>query len=219
MLSNRLKALRKKNNLLQKDIADFLKITTSAYGFYEQGKREPDYDTLKKLANYFGVSIDYLLGSTDEISSSALIKLLKLAQGDRSLNDFSRHANVSPGNLSRIMKGQKPSPEILKKLAEKAHNGITYEDLMIAAGYISTELNKFTSDENNIILNKKDEKDIQKTLNNTLEKLEQGQDGLMFDGEPLDDETRELLKISLENSIRLAKQIAKKKFTPKKYRE
>ncbi|MCS4474814.1 hypothetical protein JQ032_00975 [Clostridium botulinum] len=41
----------------------------------------------------------------------------------------------------------------------------------------------------------------------------------MFDGEPIDDETRELLRISLENSMRLAKEIAKKKYTPKKYKK
>lgn len=69
-----------------------------------------------------------------------LIQLLKLAQGDRSLNAFARHADVSPGNLSRIMKGQKPTPEVLKKLAGKSHNGITYEQLMIAAGYVDANL-------------------------------------------------------------------------------
>lgn len=69
-----------------------------------------------------------------------LIKLLKLAQGERSLNAFARHADVSPGNLSRIMKGQKPTPEVLKKLATKAHNDVTYEQLMAAAGYIDTDL-------------------------------------------------------------------------------
>ena len=45
------------------------------------------------------------------------------------------------------------------------------------------------------------------------------QDGLMFSGEPLDEETKELLKASLENSIRIAKINAKEKFTPKKYRK
>ena len=44
-------------------------------------------------------------------------------------------------------------------------------------------------------------------------------EALMFDGEPveMDKETKELLKASLENSIRLAKTLAKKKYTPKKY--
>jgi len=67
-------------------------------------------------------------------------------------------------------------------------------------------------------LTKKDEKDIAKKLESTLDQLENSSDALMFDGEPLDEDTRELLKISLENSIRLSKKIAKQKYTPKKYR-
>ena len=68
------------------------------------------------------------------------------------------------------------------------------------------------------LLTEKDEKDIEKTLQDTRNQLESEQNGLMFSGQALDDETRELLKISLENSLRMAKITAKKKFTPKKYR-
>lgn len=69
------------------------------------------------------------------------------------------------------------------------------------------------------ILTEKDERDISKKLQQTLDQLEASQDGLMFDGEPLDDETKELLAISLRNSMELGKKIAKQKFTPKKYRK
>lgn len=67
-------------------------------------------------------------------------------------------------------------------------------------------------------LNQKDEKDIDKALNEILDSLEYN-DSLMFDGEALDDNTKELLKIALENAIRTAKVTAKQKFTPKKYRK
>lgn len=65
-------------------------------------------------------------------------------------------------------------------------------------------------------LSSRDEKDISRRLEQTLEELESQQGGLMFDGQPLDDETKELLKASLEHSIRVAK-INAKKYTPKKY--
>lgn len=68
-----------------------------------------------------------------------------------------------------------------------------------------------------INLNKKDERDIMKRLEQTLDDLESGQEGLMFDGTIMDEGTRDLLRASLENSIRIAK-INAKKFTPKKYR-
>lgn len=64
MISNRLKELRQEKDLLQKDIANYLNISTSAYGFYEQGKRTPDAEIMKKLSEFFNVSLDYLLGKT-----------------------------------------------------------------------------------------------------------------------------------------------------------
>lgn len=67
-------------------------------------------------------------------------------------------------------------------------------------------------------LTKKDERDISKKLEETLNQLENSQDGLMFDGEPMDDITRELLLTSLRNSMEMGKKIAKQKYTPKKYR-
>jgi transcriptional regulator with XRE-family HTH domain len=67
-------------------------------------------------------------------------------------------------------------------------------------------------------LTEKDELDIAKDLQRIMDNLE-SREGLMYDGEPMDEETKELIKISLENSMRLAKRIAKKKFTPKKYRK
>ena len=68
-------------------------------------------------------------------------------------------------------------------------------------------------------LDKKDERDIAQRLEETLSDLENSQSALMFSGEPLDDETRELLRASLESSLRIGKINAKKKFTPKKYRK
>lgn len=69
-------------------------------------------------------------------------------------------------------------------------------------------------------LTAKDERDIKKKLDEAIASLDD-KEALMFDGEPveMDDETRELLKSSLENSIRIAKTLAKKKYTPKKYRK
>ena len=45
-----------------KDLAAKLHLAPSTLGNYVQGTREPDYDTLRRIADYFGVSIDYLLG-------------------------------------------------------------------------------------------------------------------------------------------------------------
>ncbi|PED36899.1 transcriptional regulator [Bacillus cereus] len=68
-------------------------------------------------------------------------------------------------------------------------------------------------------LSKKEERDIARDLEKTLEELENSEDALMFDGEPIDDHTKEMIRISLENSMRMAKQLAKQKFTPNKYKK
>jgi HTH-type transcriptional regulator, competence development regulator len=65
LLADRLTQLRKENKKTQQQVADYLKITRPAYTAYERGTRQPDYDTLKKIADFFVVSVDYLLGRTD----------------------------------------------------------------------------------------------------------------------------------------------------------
>ena len=77
-----------------------------------------------------------------------------------------------------------------------------------------------TQKEKTPVLTKKDERDIAKRLDAILGEMEGGgKDGLMFDGEPLDDDTRELLRASLQNQLEMAKRLAKQKYTPKKYRK
>lgn len=66
MNGKKLKDLRIKNNIMQKDLADFLHISASTIGMYEQGRREPDFVTLKLIANYFKVSTDYLLDNENK---------------------------------------------------------------------------------------------------------------------------------------------------------
>lgn len=72
---DRLKVLRKAHKLTQTDVATYLGVTVSAYGNYELGQREPDFDTLSKLADYFHVSVDYLLGRTDNPNFNSELKL------------------------------------------------------------------------------------------------------------------------------------------------
>lgn len=70
MLKERLYLLREQKALTRKEVADFLKIDQSTYGKYELGKREPDYETLLKLSDFYEVSVDYLLGHSEQTSVS-----------------------------------------------------------------------------------------------------------------------------------------------------
>ena len=64
----RLKNLRIKKGLYQKDVAAVLGVDRTTYVKYENGDSEPSYDVLSKLADLFNVSVDYLLGRSNALS-------------------------------------------------------------------------------------------------------------------------------------------------------
>lgn len=61
-IKERLKRLRKENGVSQKEVADYIGVSVSAYSNYEQGIREPSLDMLLKLSDFFDTTCDYLLG-------------------------------------------------------------------------------------------------------------------------------------------------------------
>ena len=61
-MKEKLKELRRINNVLQQDVADALHMSRSTYSNYEQGLAEPDVATIKALADYFHTTTDNLLG-------------------------------------------------------------------------------------------------------------------------------------------------------------
>ncbi len=61
----KLKELRKKNSISQIEIAKYLNIPRSTYSNYENGYAQPDNQMLVKIADYFNVTTDYLLGRTE----------------------------------------------------------------------------------------------------------------------------------------------------------
>ncbi|BAB07268.1 immunity repressor protein (phage-related protein) [Halalkalibacterium halodurans C-125] len=146
----------------------------------------------------------------------SFIRALRKKKGF-TVNQLALYSGVSSAQISRIENGLRgvPKPETIKKLSEAL--GHPYEDLMQAAGYIDdntkTDLPALTE---------RDERDIQKELEKIIKGLKTGNGFAAFGGldiDELDEEDRELLIASLENSLRLAKRIAKQKFTPKKYRK
>lgn len=58
----RLKELRKEKDITQEELAKQIQVSPSTIGMYETGRREPDFETLQKFADYFRVSTDYILG-------------------------------------------------------------------------------------------------------------------------------------------------------------
>ncbi|MCC0660702.1 helix-turn-helix transcriptional regulator [Clostridioides sp. ZZV14-6154] len=61
MLGEKIKSLRLEKNMTQEEFAESLCISRPALSLYESNKRKPDFEVLKKIAEYFNVSIDFLL--------------------------------------------------------------------------------------------------------------------------------------------------------------
>lgn len=64
----RLKEIRKRKGVYQKDVAQFMNVAKSTYSYWESGSSEPSYEALEKLASYFGVTVGYLMGVDDRPS-------------------------------------------------------------------------------------------------------------------------------------------------------
>lgn len=111
------------------------------------------------------------------------------------------------------------SRSTLSDLKSGRISSLSSQKLQRIAEYFTVPVDALLSGKASAGLTARDERDISKKLQETLHQLEHGQEGLMFDGEPIDDETRELLYISLKNSLEISKRIAKQKYTPKKYKD
>lgn len=94
-----LKILRKRINLTQKEVADAVGITFQTYSYYETGRTNPTPEMLCKLADFFGVTVDELLGRTPQLFDDArierpevldLFKQLNVAEQERALGYMER---------------------------------------------------------------------------------------------------------------------------------
>jgi len=74
LFGSRLRGLRQKRGLLQKDLADSIGVTKSLIGMYERGERQPSHQTIQKVADYFNVSIDYLIGKSEVTTTIEVLK-------------------------------------------------------------------------------------------------------------------------------------------------
>ena len=143
---NRLKELRESRKELQSEVAERIGVSRQAYGLYETGKRQPDLETLNKMADYFEVTVDYLLGrnilttynSTTPLPSKILtiqqkphMETLRKLRKERGLRQIDV-ANVLGITVSAYgnyeLEQRKPNIDILNKLAN--FFGVTVDYLL-----------------------------------------------------------------------------------------
>lgn len=103
---DRLRALRNERNLHQSELGELLELSPSAIGSYERNLREPSYQHLVKIADLFGVSIDYLLCRTDERLTVSDYSRQDTYELERLLNGYkvTMHSHeLTPCDKSRIL--------------------------------------------------------------------------------------------------------------------
>ena len=104
MLGQRIAALRRDAGLSQAQLAQRLRVSPSAMGMYEQGRREPSMETIVALSREFGVSTDYLLTGvirTPQRQELEEILLRKIQAADHNL-ELRRDSTVSPQELAAM---------------------------------------------------------------------------------------------------------------------
>lgn len=71
-LADRLKELRKENNMTQNELAKMLDMAKGTVAMWEMGKRNPGFEALEKMSEIFDRRVDYILGTSDDPSSPKL---------------------------------------------------------------------------------------------------------------------------------------------------
>ncbi|GIO10565.1 hypothetical protein J19TS2_01200 [Cohnella xylanilytica] len=120
-IGSRISQLREKRGWTQEELSSSLGISRAALSHYEKNRREPDSETLTKVADLFNVSIDYLVGRTDNPH-------ITLDEGVRSFTDQLELSEVELlDKFSLTIDGRKLTPEEARRFiafirAERAMN-------------------------------------------------------------------------------------------------
>ncbi|VBB05613.1 Hypothetical protein LUCI_0823 [Lucifera butyrica] len=116
MISERLKELREKSGLNQSQAAEKLGISRVNYNRYENGEREPDNATLSRLANFFGVTTDYLLGLIDSPTEAAKTTIRSAISDDPELLEFWKELEEREDLKLFFRQIKSLSPQALKRI-------------------------------------------------------------------------------------------------------
>lgn len=95
ILSERLEQLKEERNIKHKEVAIAIGVKPEAYSKYVRGTRQPDLETLIKIADYFDVSIDYLIGRDEKSYPNKVVLQGHLKSIENELLLIKKHLNQS----------------------------------------------------------------------------------------------------------------------------
>lgn len=114
MFAERIKMLRKEKGITQVELAEAMGLSKGTIAMWEVGKREATFDTLCKLAEFFGKSIDYILGRSDDDSDEAyneevIDRILDVQPEEdviKCINDYLRLDNYGQKAVRQLVKNE-----------------------------------------------------------------------------------------------------------------
>ena len=109
---NYLKELRSSKGVSQQIVAEYLGISRQAYSNYENGNREPDFETLLKLGEFFNCSVDYILRGANANSMETKQKIEELNHVYLSFAKEAQENKIDPEDIKLAI-------ETIKRLREK----------------------------------------------------------------------------------------------------
>lgn len=118
LLHDILSELRQDSRIKQKDLAQYLNVSVATISHYESGSSLPDVNTLVKLANYYGVSVDYILGRVRlPIDYAAFQNKIRLPDGniitlEDVINAFIKLSDTSQVEIIKLMKLYKLNDDV-----------------------------------------------------------------------------------------------------------
>ena len=129
VFAEQLKTLRKKNSLTQKELAEKVGVKQNSYANWENGKREPNIEMLVRIADYFDVSLDYLLGGKMKNITEEFSLCLKKLRMKRKLSQkqIAEELKISQQQYSKWEGGIiTPNAETLVRLADYFDVSVDY---------------------------------------------------------------------------------------------
>lgn len=99
----RLATLREQRSLTQSELATLTNISRSRLSLYETDKREPDFDTLSRLSDFFDVTTDYLLGRSDTPNP---VQTIAAHRTDSSMDDLPPEAIQSIEDFKKFVRAK-----------------------------------------------------------------------------------------------------------------
>lgn len=100
---DRLRSLRARMGMSQLEFAKQVKLSKSAVNMYERGEREPSFEVLEKIADYFNVDIDYLLGKSDVENKNRLCIDPKFELSSSEHELILKYRQLDPVTQSRVL--------------------------------------------------------------------------------------------------------------------